>query len=227
MPPWGTIANVAAILLGGGIGMLVRGRMPERCQTIVFQGLGLCTLLVGMKMALGFTNPLLPIFSVVCGGILGELIDIEGRFERLADWVKRTVRSDNAHFVDGMVTASLLYCVGPMAILGSFDDGLRHDSTVLFTKSMLDGFASVALAATYGVGVLFSILPLSIYQFSLTFFASLLQAAFPPQVVAQLTATGGVLIMGIGVNLLGAAKIRLSNLLPSLVVIIVLAWIFG
>jgi uncharacterized membrane protein YqgA involved in biofilm formation len=227
MPAWGTIANVAAILVGGGIGMLARGRMPERCQTIVFQGLGLCVLIVGVKMALGFTNPLLPIFSVVAGGIFGELIDIEGRFEKLAAWVKRTARSDSAHFVDGMVTASLLYCVGPMAILGSFDDGLRGDATVLFTKSMLDGFASVALAAAYGVGVLFSVLPLAIYQFSLTFFASLLQSAFPPHVLAQLTATGGVLIMGIGVNLLGAVKIRISNLLPALIVIIVLAWIFG
>jgi uncharacterized membrane protein YqgA involved in biofilm formation len=227
MPAWGTIANVAAIVLGGGIGMLARGRMPERCQTIVFQGLGLCVLLVGVKMALGFTNPLLPIFSVAAGGILGELIDIEGRFERLAEWVKTAVRSNNAHFVDGMVSASLLYCVGPMAILGSFDDGLRGDASVLFTKSMLDGFASIAFAAAYGVGVLFSIFPLAIYQFSLTFFASLLQGLFPPQVVAQLTATGGVLIMGIGFNLLGAVKIRISNLLPALLVIIVLAWIFG
>lgn len=221
--PMGTLANVGAVLLGGGIGVLLGGRMPENCRTIVFQGLGLCTLVIGMSMALKMQAPLPLIFSVVLGGIVGELLRLEAGFERLGLWVKARVKSDNALFTDGMITAFLIFCVGPMTILGSFDEGLRNDPTLLYTKSMLDGFASIALAASYGLGVVFSIVPLAVYQLGLTYFAATLQDVLTDPLIAQLTATGGVLILGIGCNLLELKMIRIANLLPALVLVVLLS----
>jgi len=223
MLPIGTLANVAAVILGGTIGVMLGGRMPESCRAIVFQGLGLCTLVIGMSMALKMQAPLPLIFSVVLGGIIGELARLEAGFERMALWVKARVKSDNALFTDGMITAFLIFCVGPMTILGSFDEGLRADPTLLYTKSMLDGFASIALAATYGLGVVFSVVPLAIYQLGLTFFAASLQDLLTEPLVAQLTATGGVLILGIGCNLLELKTIRIANLLPALVLVVLLS----
>ncbi len=223
MLPVGTLANVAAVVAGGGLGLILRGRMPDKCRIIVFQGLGLCTLVIGMSMALKMVAPLPLIFSVVLGGVSGELMSLESWFQKAAKWIKQCCRSDNALFTDGMITAFLIFCVGPMTILGAFDEGLRADPTLLFTKSMLDGFAAMALAATYGLGVVFSAVPLLVYQLGLTLFASSLQGVFTEELVAQLTATGGVLILGIGCNLLELKVIRIANLLPSLALVVLLS----
>lgn len=221
--PMGSVMNALAILVGGGIGLLLHGRLPEKMRLVVFQGLGLCVLVIGMQMAVQGKNGLLVVLSVLIGGILGELLRLEDRFAALADRLKNLVRSSNTRFVDGMVNASLIYCIGAMAILGAFDEGIRGDHSILFTKSLLDGFASIALASTYGSGVLFSALPVLLYQGVLTVFASSFQAYFSEYLIAQLSATGGTLILGIGINLLGLTAIRLSSLLPSLVVIVVLS----
>lgn len=221
--PMGSVMNALAILVGGGVGLLLHGRLPEKMRQVVFQGLGLCVLVIGMQMALQGKNGLLVVLSVLIGGIVGELMRLEDRFAGLASKLKNVVRSSNTRFVDGLVTASLIYCIGAMAILGSFDEGIRGDHSILFTKSLLDGFASIALASTYGSGVLFSALPVLLYQGLLTLFASSFQAYFSDYLIAQLTATGGTLILGIGINLLGLAAIRLSSLLPSVVVIVVLS----
>lgn len=218
--PTGSVMNAVAILVGGGLGLLFHGRLPEKMRQVVFQGLGLCVLVIGMQMALQGKNGLLVVLSVLIGGIVGELLRLEDRFAGLAGVLKNLVRSSNTRFVDGLVNASLIYCIGAMAILGSFDEGIRGDHSILFTKSLLDGFASIALASTYGSGVLFSALPVLLYQGVLTVFASTFQSAFSDYLIAQLTATGGTLILGIGINLLGLTSIRLSSLLPSLVVIV-------
>jgi len=220
--PVGTLANVAAVLIGGAIGLIVHDRMPKRMKTIVFQGLGLCTLVIGMSMALKMDNPLVVIFSVVLGGITGEAVRLEDAFSRLADALKARVKSDNSLFTDGLVTAFLIFCIGPMTIMGALDEGLRSDPTLLYTKSMLDGFGSIALGATFGSGVLFSVIPLFIYQYGITLCAGAAQAVLTEAMITALTATGGVLILGIGVNLLELARIRLSNLLPALVYAVVL-----
>lgn len=224
--PSGSVMNALAILVGGGVGLLLHGRLPEKTRQIVFQGLGLCVLVIGMQMALQGKNGLLVVLSVLIGGIAGELLRLEDRFAALADAVKGLVRSSNTRFVDGLVNASLIYCIGAMAILGSFDEGIRGDHSILFTKALLDGFASIALASTYGSGVLFSAVPVLLYQGMLTVFASSFQAYFSEYLIAQLTATGGTLILGIGINLLGLATIRLSSLLPSLVIIVGLSLLF-
>jgi uncharacterized membrane protein YqgA involved in biofilm formation len=174
-------------------------------------------------MALQGKNALLVVLSILIGGIVGEALGLEDRFAGLADKLKSLVRSSNTRFVDGMVNASLIYCIGAMAILGSFDEGIRGDHSILFTKALLDGFASVALASTYGSGVLFSALPVLVYQGLLTIFAGAFQGLFSDYLIAQLTATGGTLILGIGINLLGLTVIRLSSLLPSLVIIVLLS----
>lgn len=227
MLPVGTIVNTVAILGGGIIGLIIGRRFPEGMRNLVFQGLGLCVLIIGIQMALKFTNPLLMIFSILLGGVTGEILRLEQFFASLGDRVKRLVGSSSSMFTDGMITASLLYCVGSMAILGSFDEGLRGDPTLLFTKSMLDGFASIALASTYGIGVLFSAVPLFLYQFSLTMFASMFREVITPGLVNELTAVGGLLIIGIGINLMKLTYIRISNLLPALGFIVVLALIFA
>ena len=227
MLPTGSLVNAAAIIAGSLIGALLHGRFPERVRTIVFQGLGLCVLLIGVQMALKVDNILILIFSVLLGGLLGELLDLEGLFERLATRFKALVRSKDTGFTDGLITASLIFCIGAMAIIGSFDEGIRGDPTVLYTKSILDGFASVALASTYGLGVLFSFIPVLLYQGPLTLFAGFFQQHFSPQLIAQLTSTGGVLILGIGLTLLDIKRVKLSNLLPALLVVVVLTLVFG
>lgn len=223
MLPVGTIVNVLAVLVGGAAGLLAGNRLPERLRLVVFQGLGLCTLAIGVTMILKMHNPLVVIFSVVMGAVAGELLGLERRFEALSERLKARLKSDNELFTDGLVTAFLIFCVGSMTILGAFDEGLRGDPTLLFTKSMLDGFAAIALAATYGLGVLFSVVPLFLYQYGLTLFAGLLQHLFTEAMIAQLTATGGVLILGIGLNLLNIKRIPLTNFLPALVFSVLLS----
>ena len=214
--PLGTIANSAAIVVGSLVGLLMHGRFPENVKKIVFQGLGLSVLLIGLQMAIKMDRPLLVVFSMVLGGIAGELLRIEDRLESLGDRVKVLARSRNALFTDGLVSASLIYCVGSMAILGSLDDGLRNDPTILFTKATLDGFASIPLASTYGVGVMLSAVPVFLYQGAITLAAGSIREVVTPVLLTQITATGGLLILSIGVNLLGFARIKVGNFLPAL-----------
>ncbi|MFW5838011.1 MAG: DUF554 domain-containing protein [Desulfovibrionaceae bacterium] len=227
MLPIGSLVNAGAIIAGSLIGLRLHGKFPERARTLVFQALGLCVMVIGLQMALKMDRPLLVIFSLIIGGVLGELARIDAGLERIAQQVKAMAKSKNSLFTDGLVTASLIYCIGSMAILGAFDEGLRGDPSLLYTKAMLDGFASIALASTYGAGVLFSFIPVLVYQVSLTVLAGFLQPFFTDQLITQITAVGGILIVGIGVNLLDILTIRLSNLLPSLVVVVLLSLIVG
>lgn len=214
--PFGTIANAAAIVAGSLAGLVMHGRFPENVKKIVFQALGLSVLIIGLQMALKMDRPLVVVFSMVLGGMAGELLRIEDRLEGMGERFKRVARSRNALFTDGFVSASLIYCVGSMAILGSIDDGLRNDPTILLTKATLDGFASIPLASTYGVGVMFSAVPVFLYQGAITLGAGSVREFVTPQLLTQLTATGGLLILSIGVNLLGFARIKVGNFLPAL-----------
>lgn len=216
----GTVINSAAIVLGSVMGVLLQHRFPKKIQQIVFQGLGLSTLLIGIQMALKVENILTLIFSLLIGGIIGESLNLEDRMEHFGNWLKGKVKSKDARFTDGFVAASILFCVGAMAILGSLDEGIRGDRTVLLTKSILDGFASIALAASMGIGVAFSAIPIFIYQGSITILAGYTQSFFTPLMIQQLTAVGGLLIVGISLNILEIKKIKVTNLLPSLILIV-------
>lgn len=222
MIPTGSLVNGAAIIGGSIIGILLHSRFPERIRQIVFQGLGLGTILIGIQMALKVQDILVLMFSLLIGGILGELMRLDTLFERGASRLKKMVGSKDTGFIDGMITASLIFCIGAMAIIGSFEEGINGDTTILYTKSLLDGFASIALASSYGIGVLFSFIPVVLYQGSLTLFASSFQEYFSPLIIDQLTATGGLLIIGISLTLLDIKRINLSNLLPSLGIVVIL-----
>ena len=224
----GTIVNVAAIIVGSLAGFLVKGRLPERFQNIVMQGISLAVLIIGLQMAFSVESTkgtLVVIFSLVIGGIIGELLKVESRLEGFGELIQKRFGSDDGLFVQGFVQSSLIYCVGAMAIMGAIQDGLNNDPSILFTKSLLDGTASVAFSATFGIGVLFSSIPVLLYQGSITLLASWAQKILNQDVVAMMTATGGLLIMAIGLNMLLSAKIKIGNLLPSIFVAIAIALI--
>jgi uncharacterized membrane protein YqgA involved in biofilm formation len=220
--PIGTIINALLVIAGSILGVLIKNKLPQRVQDIVFDANGLITLAIGISMLLKMEDFIPILFSVVIGAIIGEFIKIEERLEKLAEAVKKKVKSKDARFTEGLVTAFLLFCVGPLTILGSFNEGLRNDRTLILTKGILDGFTSVVFTAAYGIGVAFSAIPLLIYQSALTLFASSLQGILTPFMINQFTAVGGILLLGIGINLLKLKHIRVANFLPSLVIIILL-----
>ena len=162
--PVGSLINGGVIIVGGVLGMLLGDRLPQRIRTIVFQGLGLCTLVLGFQMTLKTSNPLYMIGSILIGGILGEALAVEDRILRGGNILKKAMKSGNARFTEGFLAATLLFCIGSMAIIGPLQEGLSGDRSVVLAKATLDGFAAVALGAVYGSGVLFSALPLVIYQ---------------------------------------------------------------
>ncbi|WP_428568978.1 MAG: DUF554 domain-containing protein [Solidesulfovibrio sp. DCME] len=227
MFPIGPLVNGAAIVAGGLLGLLLHGRFPDRVRAGMFHALGLSILLIGLKMALAGNAPLLVVVSMLSGAILGELVDIERFMARAGDALKTRLRSDNALFTDGLVNATVIFCTGTMAILGSFDEALRGDHTLLFAKSALDGSVAMILATTHGAGVILSCLPVALYEGLLVVLGAASHDFFTPDRLTQLTAVGGLLIIAIGLNMLGLLKIRVANLLPAMVVAVLLAPWFG
>lgn len=221
----GTVVNVVAVVLGSCIGMLIGSKLPQRIVKTVFQALGLFTLLIGIIMALKGEEMLVMIFSLIIGSIVGELCRIDEKVERLSCKLKNVLQVGNPHFAEGLVTSFLLFCMGAMTILGAIDEGLGNGSQVLFTKSLMDGFSSIALASVMGVGVVFSVVPMLIYQGGITLLAYWLGDFVAQQVVAELTAVGGVMLIGLGINILEIKKIKVMNMLPALLLVIVFAWI--
>jgi uncharacterized membrane protein YqgA involved in biofilm formation len=223
---FGTIVNVAAIIFGSVVGILFNRFISEKVKKILFQALGLSTLLIGIQLSLKTNNPLIVIFSLVIGGIIGETIGIEERLTSFGEFLKKKIKSKDSNFVEGFVSASLIFCVGAMAILGSIEDGINGNQTILYTKSLLDGITSIAFSSALGIGVAFSSIPIIIYQGAITFFASYIKTYLTSGAIAEMSATGGLLIIGISLQLLDIKKLKVSNLLPSIIVAAVLALIF-
>lgn len=219
----GTLVNTAAVVAGSLAGAVIGKRLPDRIKTIVMQALGLSVVLIGLQMALSGTRPLLVIGSLLAGAVTGELMNIEKAVANLGEWLKRRFRSDSSTFVQGFVTASILYCTGAMVIVGSIRDGTVGDPSILYIKSLLDGVASVAFASSLGLGVAFSALSVLFVQGSITLLASKLMFLQEPAVIEAVTATGGLLILGIGINILEIKQIRVGNLVPALLYAIVAA----
>lgn len=224
--PFGPLVNAVLVIIGSLIGMSMGARLPAKVREIVFHALGLCTLVIGMGMALESSAQIILIISLLMGGIVGELLNLETCFTNLGDLLKSKIRSSNPKFTQGIVNSSVIFCIGAMAIIGSFEEALNGDLTVVYNKSILDFFCSIALASAYGVGVLFSSIVIFIYQGSLVLFAGLLEPIFTEPVMRELTAAGGVIIIGIGLNLLEITKLRLSNFIPALVFAVFLAILF-
>jgi len=240
MTGMGTIINVITVLVGGVLGTLMGARLPERVRETIMHGLGLLTLVIGIQLSFETDNILIVLGSLLVGGIAGELLRIESRIDQLGRWLERkTARDDGppvsdlphpgaSRFSRAFLTASLLFCVGPMTILGSIQDGLSGDYALLAVKSTLDGFAALAFASTLGPGVIFAALTVLVYQGALTLGAGWASAVLTDPMIAEMTATGGVLMLALGLGLLEIKRIRAGNLLPAIVVaptiVAVIAW---
>jgi uncharacterized membrane protein YqgA involved in biofilm formation len=219
----GTILNVLTVIIGGAIGAAMGARLPEKMRDTVMHGLGLMTMVIGAQMAIGTRNILIVLASILFGGIVGEILGIQERLDTIGKKLEeRFTRGEKAgSFTRGFVTASLVFCVGPMTVLGSIQDGLIGDFNLLAIKSTLDGFAGLAFASTLGIGVAFSALTVFVIQGAISIAAMLFGGALgsvaraTPWVI-EMTATGGVLIMGISLILLDLKQVRVGNLLPAI-----------
>lgn len=233
----GTIANTAAVILGGVLGLLLKNGIAKRFENILMQALGLATVFIGISGVLKYMlvveagvistqGTMLLIFSLVIGAILGQWIDIESKMERLGEKLKTAAKVKNdSRFVEGFVTTSLIICVGAMAIVGSMQDGLTGDYSMLLTKSLLDFALVVILAAAYGVGVLFSAIPIFLYQGAITLIAALFGSVISDSLIADLSFVGNALIFCVGVNLVKEKTFKVGNMLPSLLIpILVELW---
>lgn len=217
----GTLLNVATVLLGGSLGLAFGARLPERMRATVVAGLGLFTLAIGVQMFLGTQNAIIVLVGLLLGGVLGEWGRIEARLEGLGERLQARFASgtqgNRTHFVRGFLTASLVFCVGPMTILGSIQDGLTGDYRLLAIKSILDGFASLVFASSLGVGVLFSVLVVLGFQGGISLLAAQASALLSNDMVLEMTAVGGLLLIGLAVSsLLEIKPIRVGNFLPAL-----------
>ena len=225
MPLQGTIVNIVAVIVGTLLGKFLGHLIPERMRRTIIYGLGLAVLLIGMQLTLQSKQPLIVIGSLLVGGIIGEILAIEARLENFGHRLQQRFR-DAGNIAEAFVTASLLYCIGAMAIMGSIQDGLGETPSILYAKSALDGIASVALTSTLGIGVIFSVIPLLIYQGFITLTAGWVQGVLTEPVIAEMNAVGGLLILAIGLDVLGIKKLPIGNLLPGIFVAPVLVWIF-
>lgn len=214
----GTVINVVAVLVGGGIGTLVGARLPEGIRKTAMQGIGLVTVLIGVQNFLEFDNPLVPLVAVISGLVIGELLGIENALKRFGDALEKRFSKGGSPVSRAFVTTSLLFCIGPLAILGSLQDGLSGDYRLLALKSALDFVASLSFASVLGWGVLLSAGTVFLVQGALTLSAGLFGEFLTEAMVGGMTATGGVLLLGLGLGLLELKEVRVANMLPALVI---------
>lgn len=212
----GTIINVTTVLVGGGIGTLVGARLPEGMRATAMSAIGIVTLLVGVSNFLEFGNPLVPLVSVILGLVVGELLDIHGALKRFGDYLERRFSKGESPVSRAFVTTSLLFCVGPLTVIGSLEDGLTGDYSLLALKSTLDFIAALTFASVLGWGVLLSAGTVLVVQGALTLGAGFLDPFVTDAMISATTATGGILIVGLGLMLLDLKEVRVANMLPAL-----------
>ncbi|CCQ94576.1 conserved membrane hypothetical protein [[Clostridium] ultunense Esp] len=212
----GTLVNSTAIILGSIIGIIIKQGIKDEYKKTVMDGVGLSVIIIGIMGAIKSENTILVIISVVLGSIIGETIGIEKKLNSLGDKMEKRFGKGDSNFSKGFVTASLVYCVGAMAIVGSLESGLLGDHNTLFAKSILDGISSIIFASTLGIGVAFSAMAVFIYQGLVTILATYLKEFLTPEVILEMSAVGGILIMAIGINILELKKIKVGNMLPAI-----------
>ena len=224
----GTLVNMAAILIGSGIGLLLKNGIPKRLQTTISSAVGLCVVFVGVTGAIkGLMNvsgttfetkdTLVVVICMAIGAAIGECLDLEQRMENLGDWVKSKLPngSSSSNFTEAFVSTSLVFCIGAMAIVGSIEDGLNHDYTMLFTKAVMDGVRYIVFVASLGIGAAFSMFPVGIYQGSITLLAGLVKPYLTDLMIGRLSCIGSILIFALGLNLTIGTKIKIANMLPA------------
>lgn len=222
----GSFINASAIVVGGAVGLMLRGRITDRFSQSIIRVLGLCVFVIGMRSAVN-GNSMLMIISLSLGVLTGEALRIDDALNRFGGWVQSKVTRDgSSSFAEGFITTTLLYCVGAMAIVGSIESGLTGDRGILLTKTILDGVSSVVFASSMGIGVLFSAAVVLVYQGSIEFFAGYLQNVFTQALITQISAVGGVMMLALGLNLAMSAGFKVANLLPGFVFAVMYYYIF-
>lgn len=221
----GTVVNIAAVIVGSTVGLVLKNRLPDKLTNIVFQGIGLVTVFFGLAMALRSQNWVILILSVVSGALLGQLMNLDLRMNRVGEKLKHWLKINSKRFTEGLVTAFLLFCMGSLTVLGALEEGMNENPELLLAKSVMDGFSSVALSAAMGIGVMFSVIPMLIYQGGITLFAGSLQHVFSEPLIMEITAAGGIILLGMGINILEIKKIQVLNLLPALIMAIVFYYV--
>lgn len=226
---WGSFVNVMAIVVGALAGRAVR--LPDRVRQTIMHALALAVMMIGIPMGLESSEVLIPIASLALGSVVGELLNIEAAIARLGERLRKlsTKKEDvgASDFTQGFLLATLTYCVGAMAVVGSLNSGLMGDHQVLYAKSLIDGVTAIFFSASLGIGVAFSAIPVLLYQGGIALMATFIAPYLSQSVVAELTATGGVLIIGISLNMLGLTKLRLGNMLPAIVIAAILGIVWG
>lgn len=227
MPGLGTLVNSGVIILGSLIGLLLKRGLPEKWQETMINSIALCVFIIGIQMAMKTDNIIIVIISLVIGSIIGEIIDIEDGMNGLGAWLGSKLSKESGsiagQIAEGFVNSSILFCTGAMAIVGSIQDGLSGDCSTLFAKATLDGIIALILTANVGVGVMLSAITVGIYQGSITLMAGFVEPYITEVILQEITASGGVMIMAIGTNMLRITKIRIGNMLPGMLVAAVLA----
>jgi uncharacterized protein len=222
----GTLINAGAILAGSILGIVLHKKLPKNVVETVFHGIGLFTIFIGISMAFSSKEILFMVLSIVIGSIIGEILDIDKKINQFGNYLKNKLKFTNQRFAEGLISPFLLFCMGSMTILGAIEEGLGSEPNLLLAKSVLDGFSSIAFAAALGIGVIFSIIPLILYQGGLTLLAYFFGNYFAENIITELSAIGGILLVGIGINILELKKIRILNMLPALIIIILFIYLF-
>lgn len=222
----GTIVNIIAIILGSSIGLLIHKNLPDRLVKVSFQIMGLFTLVLGMKMALESQNLLVMVFSLIIGGMVGTAARLDDKVQGLSDLLGKRFGGKNENFSKGLITSFLLFCVGSMTIIGALEEGMNGNSELLLIKSLMDGFSSIALTVAFGIGVMFSVIPLLIFQGGLTLLAIYLGSFLAPEYITEISSVGGVILLALGLNLLEITKVKIIDLLPALLVVPLLLWLY-
>ncbi|MCC7317276.1 MAG: DUF554 domain-containing protein [Bacteroidales bacterium] len=222
----GTLINAAAVIIGSLIGLLFHARLPQRYTDILFQAIGLFTIVLGISMALKAEVWILVILSLIIGAIIGEALRMDRFFDQLADRLGKYFGIGSGRFNEGLLTSFLLFCMGSMTVLGAIEEGLGGKPELFYIKSLMDGISSIALASGMGIGVLFSVVPLFLYQAGLTVLAAQFGSFMPELMITGISATGGVILVGLGLNLLKITQLRILNLLPSLVVLVLVTFLY-
>jgi hypothetical protein len=222
MPLLGAVVNCLAVVIGASIGLLLKRGLPEKVSTTIMNGLGLCVLYIGISGALNGENVLIAIISIAFGALIGEVLDLDEKLNRFGHLLK----TDSSTFAQGFITASLLFCVGAMAIVGSLQSGLSANHETLFAKSLIDGIAALVLASSLGAGVMLSAVFVLIYEGSLTLLAKAIEPYLTTSMINEITCVGSLLIIGIAFNMLGVTKLKIMNYVPAIIITILLCFFY-
>lgn len=226
IPLFGSIANAFLIISGALIGLAVRKKLPPKILELPVQGMAIFVVSLGLSMSINTKQPLIVIASIAAGSVIGELLDLEGKLERGCGALESKFGESAKGFSSGFIAASLIYCTGSMAVLGSFEEGLGGYPSLLLAKGLIDGLTSIAIAASLGFGVIFASVPVFLYQGALTLAAVWIQPFMSEAAIQEMSSTGGLMLVAIGINLLGFMRIRVMNMLPGLVIAVILVQLF-